>query len=111
MFRRGGGGEGERGLRGGKLRDDHHEVSIRIRLGGAEGPGRAPWKVSMMTIRPPQHGHRRVGGGVSASRSASAFVLWGETLGAASAWRRRSMLRARDVPAKRAEVRMWGEKA
>ena len=58
------------GLRGG-MRGDGHEVSILIRLGDGDRPGRAPSNVSMMIIRPPQHGHRRAGNGASASLSAS----------------------------------------
>jgi hypothetical protein len=64
-------------------------VSILIRLGGEEGAGRGRSNVSTMIIRPPQHGHRRADEGVSASLSASACALWGETLGAESAWRAR----------------------
>ena len=58
------------GLRGG-MRGDGHEVSILIRFSDGDRPGRAPWNVSMMIIRPPQHGHRRAGNGASASLSAS----------------------------------------
>jgi hypothetical protein len=58
------------GLRGG-MRGDGHEVSILIRFGDGDRPGRAPSNVSMMIIRPPQHGHRRAGNGASASLSAS----------------------------------------
>jgi hypothetical protein len=43
-------------LRGGK-RGDGHEVSTLIRVGDGERAGRAPWNVSTMIIRPPQHGH------------------------------------------------------
>ena len=67
-----------------------HEVSILIRLGGG---GRGPSNVSMMIIRPPQHGHRRAGKGVSVSLSASAPARSDKILGAASAWRARSMFR------------------
>src|SRR5271166_1064387 len=88
------------GLRGG-MRGDGHEVSILIRLGGGERAGRGPSNVSTTIIRPPQHGHRRGDEPSSPSLSASAFAFWGETLGAASAWRTRSMLRARTVPANR----------
>ena len=87
-------------LRGG-MGCDCHEVSMLIRLGGGERAGRGPSNVSTMIIRPPQHGHRRGDETSSASLSASALAFWGETLGAASAWRTRSMLRARTVPAKR----------
>ena len=58
------------GLRGG-MRGDGHEVSILIRFSDGDRPGRAPSNVSMMIIRPPQHGHRRAGNGASASLSAS----------------------------------------
>ncbi len=88
-------------MRVGKRRDDHHEVSILIRLGGGERAGRGPSKVSTMIIRPPQHGHRRTGEAVSASLSASAHERSGEASGAASNWRARSMLRARLFPANR----------
>jgi hypothetical protein len=40
--------------------DSDHDVSILITVGAAEGRvrGQAPrWKVSMMIMRPPQHGH------------------------------------------------------
>ena len=40
-----------------------HEVSILIRFGDGDRAGRAPSNVSMMIIRPPQHGHRRAGEG------------------------------------------------
>jgi hypothetical protein len=46
-------------------------VSILIRLGDAERAGRAPSTVSMMIIRPPQHGHRQADEGVSVWLSAS----------------------------------------
>src|SRR5271166_1336092 len=75
--------------------------AILIRLGGGERAGRGPSNVSTTIIRPPQHGHRRGDETSSPSLSASAFAFWGETLGAASAWRTRSMLRARTVPANR----------
>ena len=96
-----GGRRREMALRGGKRRDDPHELSILIRFGDGERAGRGPSNVSTMIIRPPQHGHRCSGEGGSVSLSASAGALWGETLGAASAWRARSMLRARTVPAMR----------
>ena len=86
----------ETALRGRKRSDDH-EVSILIWFGCGDRAGRAPSNVSMMIIRPPQHGHRCAGEGVSVSRSASA----GRGLGAASNWRTRSMLWARTVPANR----------
>ena len=57
-------------LRGGKQGDVDHEVSILTQLGGGDGAGRSPSKVSTMIIRPPQHGHRCAGEGVSASLSA-----------------------------------------
>ena len=88
-------------MQGGERSDGDHEVSILIRLGDGERAGRAPSKVSMMIIRPPQQGHRRAGEDVSVSLSAPARALGGEMLGAASAWRARSMLRARTVPADR----------
>ena len=72
-------------------------MAILMRVGAEERAGRAPSNVSMMIIRPPQHGHRRAGEGVSVSLSASACALWRETLGAVSNWRARSMLRARTV--------------
>jgi len=50
-------------VRGG-MRDDGHEVSILIRLGGADRAGRAPSKVSTRIIRPPHRGHRCDGEGV-----------------------------------------------
>ena len=87
-------------MRGGK-RGDCHEVSILIRVGDGERAGRAPSNISMMIIRPPQHGHRRAGKGVSAALSASARERSGEASGAASNWRARSTLRARSVPAMR----------
>ena len=90
---------GEAALRGGR-RGDGHEVSILIRVGDGDRAGRAPSKVSMMIIRPPQQGHRRAGEGVSVSSSASARAL-GRGSGAASNWRARSMLRARTAPANR----------
>jgi len=80
---------------------DHHEVSILIRLGGWDRAGRAPSKVSTMIIRPPQPGHRRAVGGASVLLSASARERWGAGCDSASAWRARSMLRARTVAAKR----------
>ena len=83
-------------LRGGKRGDDH-EVSILNRLGDEDRAGRAPTNVSTMIIRPPQHGHRCAGEGVSASVSASA----GGGSGTASNRRMRSMLRARTVPPNR----------
>ena len=86
-------------MRGGK-RGECHEVSILIRVGDGERSGRAPSKVSMMIIRPPQQGHRHEGEGVS-SRSASARERSGAVLGAESAWRTRSMLQARTALAKR----------
>jgi hypothetical protein len=55
----------------GEVRGDGHEVSILIRLGEGDRAGRAPSKVSTMIIRPPQHGHRRAGEGVSASPSSA----------------------------------------
>ena len=61
----------EPGLRGRKRGDDH-EVSILIRVGNGDCAGRAPSNVSVMIIRPPQHGQRRVGGMFSARLSASA---------------------------------------
>jgi hypothetical protein len=81
----------ETALRGGKQGDVDHEVSILIRLGDEDRAGRAPSNVSTMIIRPPQHGHRCAGEGVSASVSASADGRSGE----ASDWRTRSMLCAR----------------
>ena len=69
------------GLRGGKGSDDH-EVSILIRLEDGDRVGRRPSNVSTMTIRPPQHGHRRAG--VLVSLSASLCALAGEASGAAS---------------------------
>jgi hypothetical protein len=57
------------------MRGDGHEVSILIRVGDGDCAGRAPPNVSMMIIRPPQHGHRRAVGGVSVSLSASARSL------------------------------------
>ena len=86
-------------MRGGK-RDGGHEVSILIRAGEDHRRERAPLKVSTMIILSPQQGHGREGEGVS-SRSASALGRSAEVLGAASAWRMRSMLRARTVPANR----------
>ena len=53
------------------MRSDDHEVSILIGRGGACRAGRTPSKVSMMIIRPPQHGHRRADEGVSVWLSAS----------------------------------------
>ena len=35
--------------------------SIQMRVGADERAGRAPSNISMMIIRPPQHGHRRAG--------------------------------------------------
>ena len=87
-------------MRGG-MRGDGHELSILIRLGDGERQGRDPSNVSTMIIRPPQQGQRRKEEAGSASLSASAGGLSGETLGAASNWRTRSMLRARTVPANR----------
>jgi hypothetical protein len=88
-------------LRGGK-RGDCHEVSILIGVGDDECAGRTPSKVSTMIIRPPQQGQRRPDESPSVSRSSkSQSVSAGERSGAASAWRTRSMLRARTVPAKR----------
>ena len=63
-------------VRGG-MRGDGHELSILIRLGDGDLAGRRPSNVSTMIIRPPQHGHRCAGEGLSASLSASA----GEVLG------------------------------
>src|SRR5208282_4213462 len=90
---------GEAALRGG-VRCDGHEVSILIRLGGGDRAGRALSNVSTTSIRPPQHGHRRAGAGALAPQS-SALERWGARSDAASAWRARSMLRARTVPANR----------
>jgi hypothetical protein len=53
------------------MRGDDHEVSILIRLCGGDCGGRTPSNVSMMIIRPPQHGHRRADEGVSVWLSAS----------------------------------------
>ena len=61
---------------------DDHEVSILIGLEDGDRVGRRPSKVSTMTIRPPQHGHRRAG--VLVSLSASLCALPGEASGAAS---------------------------
>jgi hypothetical protein len=36
-------------------------VSILIRIGDGERVGRGPSNISMLIIRPPQHGHRRAG--------------------------------------------------
>ena len=77
-------------LQGGKRRDDHHELSILIRLGDWDRAGRARSNVSTMIIRPPQHGQRRKD--EAGSASASAGALSGETLDAASKSRARSML-------------------
>ena len=97
LLRRAAGGEAKRRCVAGS--GDGHEESILMRVGDGDRSGRAPWKVSTMIIRPPQQGHGREGEGVSASLSVSAGA--GETLGAASKWRARSMLRARTAPAKR----------
>ena len=83
-----------------RVRGDCHEVSILIRVGDGERAGGAPSKVSTMIIRPPQRGQRRPGEGPSVlGSSKSHSVSAGERSGAASAWRTRSMLRARTVPA------------
>jgi hypothetical protein len=63
-------GRGETSLRGGKRSDDH-EVSILIRLGDRDRVGGTPSNVSMMIMRPRQHGHRLPDEGVSVSLSAS----------------------------------------
>jgi hypothetical protein len=47
-------------VRGG-MRGAGHEESILIRFGEGDLAGRGPSNVSMMTIRPPQHGQRRAG--------------------------------------------------
>jgi len=91
-------------LRVGKRGDDHHEVSILIRLGDGERAGRGPSNVSTMIIWPPEHGHRRADEGASVSLSASACTLSGETLGAASAWRARSMFAGSNRAGKEAVV-------
>jgi hypothetical protein len=70
-------------LRGGK-RGDGHEVSILMRIGYGELAGRVASKVSTMIIRPPQHGHRCAGEGVSASLSAALRERSVEAFGAAS---------------------------
>src|SRR5271157_5799283 len=87
-------------VRGG-MRGDGHEESILIRVGDGERAGRALSNVSTMIIRPPQQGHRRAGEGGSASLSVSAGDGLPWQLGATSAWRARSMFRARAVPANR----------
>jgi hypothetical protein len=87
-------------LQGG-MRGAGHEVSILIRLGDGDRAGRGPSNVSTMIIRPPQHGQRRAGATSSASPPASARERWGAPSDAASAWRTRSMLRARHAPANR----------
>jgi len=76
-------------------------VSILIRLGDGERQGRGPSNVSTMIIRPPQQGQRRAGETASAWPSVSACEPSGAASGAASAWRTRSMLRARTAPANR----------
>ena len=83
------------------MRGDGHEVSILIRVRDGDCAGRAPSNVSMMIIRPPQHGHRRAVGGVSVSLSASARSLSRGCVDAVSNWRTRSMLCARTAPAMR----------
>ncbi len=86
----------------GKVRGDGHELSILIRFGDGDRAGRAPSNVSTMIIRPPQHGHRRAGEGALVSQSSEPqSACAGGTCGVASAWRTRSMLRARTVPANR----------
>jgi len=60
-------------------------VSIQIRVGDGERPGREPSNVSTMIIRPPQHGHGRTGEAASAALSTSAGERSGATSGAASA--------------------------
>ena len=86
-------------MRGG-MRGDGHELSILIRLGDGERQGRGPSNVSTMIIRPPQQGQRRAGEMSSAGLSASREG-WGAFSTAASAWRTRSILPARTVPANR----------
>ena len=44
------------GLQGGEWGDRVHEVSVLIRLGDGGRAGPTPSKVSMMIMRPPQHG-------------------------------------------------------
>jgi hypothetical protein len=95
------GWKGKRSTLQGEMRGAGHEVSILIRLGDGDRAGRGPSNVSTMIIRPPQHGQRRAGATSSASRPASARERWGAPSDAASAWRTRSMLRARHVPANR----------
>ena len=70
---------------------DHHEVSILIRVGGGGRAGRTPSKVSTTIIRPPQHGQQPKDEAGSASPSALADALSGETLDGASNCRARSM--------------------
>ncbi len=87
-------------MRGG-MHGDGHEVSILIRLGDGDRAGRGPPNVSTTIIRPPQQGQRRTGEGGSAWLFASACESSDVVFGAASAWRTRSMVRARTVPAMR----------
>ena len=95
------GWKGKRSTLQGGMRGAGHEVSILIRLGDGDRAGLGPSNVSTMIIRPPQHGQRRAGATSSASPPALARERWGAPSDAASAWRTRSMLRARHVPANR----------
>jgi hypothetical protein len=76
-------------------------VSILIRVGDGDRAGRAPSKVSMTIIRPPQQGHRCSAAGLSAPLSASARRHFVEPSDAASNWRARSMFFARTALANR----------
>ena len=95
------GWKGKRSTLRGEMRGDGHEVSILIRVGDGDRAGRAPSNVSMMIIRPPQHGHRRAVGGLR-SRCRPRRARSGRgCVAAASNWRTRSMLCARTAPAMR----------
>lgn len=69
-----------------------HWRLILIQIGGGKRAGRGPSNVSMMIIRPPQHGHRRAGEGVSVSLSALASRFEASPWAAAS-----NLARALDV--------------
>ena len=46
-----------------------------MRVGAEDRVGRGPSNISMMIIRPPQHGHRRAGKGVSVASESQGDVI------------------------------------
>jgi hypothetical protein len=81
-----------------------HDVSILMVMIGPVGRCRGVEprsKVSMMIMRPPQHGQGCEGVGGSLGSRASASTLWSQGIGTASSSRARAMLSAQDGLASR----------